>query len=436
MRINVEQARKRAKDRVRDGSAPTLAHAQLAVARELGYASWPKLVHALERPTAAQVVAAAYDMPDRARALLERAPDLRGDPWVALTLGELPDGLEATAPGGPLDAPPLHYLARTRLAADTATPARALLARGTDPNGVWEGGWTVLAVAASRGDAPLVELLLDAGANPNDNESLYHSLEAPDAACTALLLERGAEPRGTNALPHALDFEALEPVRLLLDHGADPNEGSEGTAVHHAVKRGRGTDVIRLLVERGADLARRDAAGRTAYAHAVMGNRDDIAALLAELGSPIDLAPRDEAVAALLRGERVEQMPQLDQAARELVVTGRLTDEALDAVVASCGVGLRGWGGGTLLHGAAWHGDPGQVERLLAAGGDPRDRARTEFDTPLGWAAHGSRWAPPGGDHLRAAELLVAAGATVEPRHAELAASPLAEWLEERTLPA
>jgi hypothetical protein len=167
-----------------------------------------------------------------------------------------------------------------------------------------------------------------------------------------------------------------------------------------------------------------------------MGNRGDVARLLAELGSPTELAPVDEAVAALLRGDRVENVPELDAEARELVITSRLTDDALDAVIASCGLGLRGWGGGTLLHGAAWHGDPGQVERLLTAGADPHDRARTEFDTPLGWVAHGSRWAPPGGEHLRTAELLVAAGATVEPRHSELAVSPLAEWLEERTLPA
>ena len=226
---------KRAKERVRNGDAPSLAEAQLAVARELGYASWPKLVHALERPTVAQFVAAAYAMPDRAKALLERSPELGEDPWVALTLGELRDGVDATATGGPLDAPPLHYVARTRLAANTVTPAKELLARGADADGVWEGGWTMLAVAASRGDAALVAVLLDAGANPNDNESLYHSLEAPGAPCTKLLLDRGAEPRGTNALPHALDFVVHEPLRLLLDHGADPNEGTEGTSVHHAV---------------------------------------------------------------------------------------------------------------------------------------------------------------------------------------------------------
>ena len=56
-----------------------------------------------------------------------------------------------------------------------------------------------------------------------------------------------------------------------------------------------------------------------------------------------------------------------------------------------------------------------------------------ELDTPLGWAVHGPRYGPPG-DHVRVAELLVRAGAEIEPRFLDLAAGPLADWLEERTL--
>jgi hypothetical protein len=43
--------------------------------------------------------------------------------------------------------------------------------------------------------------LLQAGADPNDGESLYHSLENPD--CTRMLLLRGARVSGTNALRRA-----------------------------------------------------------------------------------------------------------------------------------------------------------------------------------------------------------------------------------------
>ena len=49
MRIDVQQARKRAKELVKSGHAATLADAQRDMARELGYDSWPKFVHALDR---------------------------------------------------------------------------------------------------------------------------------------------------------------------------------------------------------------------------------------------------------------------------------------------------------------------------------------------------------------------------------------------------
>ena len=130
-------------------------------------------------------------------------------------------------------------------------------------------------------DPERTRALLEAGADPDDGESLYHSTEAGDTACLRLLLEHGASTSGTNALAHALDYEPLEPVRLLLDAGADPNEGA---LVAHAIRRGRGVDAVRLLAEHGADVNRpggetwRGAVPlRTPYEHAVLRSRDDVA---------------------------------------------------------------------------------------------------------------------------------------------------------------
>ena len=90
VRINLEQARKRAKELVRAGEAPTLAAAQREIARQLGYDSWPKLVHAVgERVTAARVVELAAHRGGQALELLEEAPELRAEMWVALSLGDL-----------------------------------------------------------------------------------------------------------------------------------------------------------------------------------------------------------------------------------------------------------------------------------------------------------------------------------------------------------
>jgi GNAT superfamily N-acetyltransferase len=90
----------------------------------------------------------------------------------------------------------------------------------------------------------------------------------------------------------------------------------------------------------------------------------------------------------------------------------------------------RGPLGGTALHHAARTGDATAVRVLLAHGADPHDVSPETHSTPLAWAAHGSRHAPPGGDHVAAAELLFAAGARPDADMAREAAGELAEWLE------
>ena len=252
--------------------------------------------HAPDPPTAERVIREADARHDRALELLEAAPALRGDPWVALTLGDASGVRDARRPGGPLGQPPLFYVARSRIAADTVTPARELLERGADPNGPAGEEWTNLSIACSRGDAALVELLLEHGAEPNDNDSLYHSVETRDDACTRLLLEHGATVTGTNALWHALDYDRIEPVRLLLEHGGDPNEASHWPALHHAVTRRRSPEFLRLLVEHGADPTARDRKGRTAYQHAFGGGEAELAATLLELGAPDDVTAADRAL--------------------------------------------------------------------------------------------------------------------------------------------
>lgn len=131
MEINLGQARKRAKELVRSGRASTLAEAQREIAHQLGYESWPKLVHAFDRSAlverfvnhAGERGGAAASTPHRALELLDAFPQLRTDPWVALTLGDASAVRDPVSSGGPLARPPLFYVARSRVAADTATAA-------------------------------------------------------------------------------------------------------------------------------------------------------------------------------------------------------------------------------------------------------------------------------------------------------------------------
>ncbi|HET9673334.1 MAG TPA: ankyrin repeat domain-containing protein [Gaiellaceae bacterium] len=109
-----------------------------------------------------------------------------------------------------------------------------------------------------------------------------------------------------------------------------------------------------------------------------------------------------------------------------------------DAIVELVGVDFQacvhGSPYGTLLHHAAWVGDTRLVELLLERGADPNAHSGAPFDTPVAWAALGSEaYELPRRDYVRVTELLVAAGAELQPRYTEVAAGPLADWLEHRT---
>jgi ankyrin repeat protein len=439
--VDLQQLRKQAKDLVRaaregdetalarlGGREVQLARAQLVVARENGYASWPKLVAAAEAGAEAFVLAATDRRPGRARAYLEARPDLLADPWARLVAGRGWDG-DVRQPGGPRDWPPLVYVAHSALT--DAGAVRELLARGADPNvpGPAEYGpaSALYGAAGVVHDPDKTRVLLEAGADPDDGESLYHATEVPDTTCLRLLLEHGAETRGTNALAHALDYEPLETVRLLLEHGADPDEGA---LIAHAVRRGRGPDAVRLLAEHGGDVSRPggetwrgDVPLRTPYQHAVLRSRDDVAEALRELGADTTVAPEDLAVASL---DPAGLPAAFDVDQQEVLILAALRGR-LDAVVDAVGVGFSGVVGGSpegsLLHHAAWVGEPAVVRGLIDRGADARG--------VLDWAAHGS--ASHEADHVAVAELLAAAGDTPTAEQAEQAEGPLRDWLSERT---
>lgn len=454
--MNLEQLRKQAKELVKAarageadalarlaGRVPILANAQLVLAREQGYPSWPALVAAAEASPESYVLAATDGRRDRADALIAARPEIERDPWARLVLGRGWEG-DPRRPGGPRNWAPLLYVCHSVYA--SAELARDLLARGADPNASAEMEWgrttALYGAAGVLHDPELTRLLLEAGASTDDGESLYHSVEAADTACLRLLLDAGAETRGTNALAHALDYDRLEPVRMLLEAGADPNEGA---LLAHAVRRGRGPEFLQLLVEHGAELDARggetwrgDVPLRTAYEHAVLRNRDDNAELLARLGASTEIDPADAAVAAVARGESPPESVSftMDPDRQEALILAALGGN-LDAVVDVVGVNFRGVVGGspegTLLHHAAWMGKADVMRELLDRGADANAPSRADFETPLAWAVWASAHpAFADRDYVAIAEALAGAGAEIEPRFLEAAAGPLREWLEFR----
>jgi ankyrin repeat protein len=336
-----------------------LHDAQSCIAREYGFASWPDLKRYVEVQIAARSerwarvlrwaqllysgdVSGTVNRANPRVALRMLADDPRlakRDPYLACAIGYENALRQATKadpswvnrPGGPLQLPPLFAVAHSSLLRVEEFRerlhrcARLLIVYGADANqGIfsrWPPGSlenpdmryplsALYGAAGSNHDPVLTKLLLEAGANPNDGESLYHSLENP--ACTRLLLEHGARIAESNAIYRAIDLEDDTALELLLHHGGDPNEPARnapltdwGSPLAWAIYRRRPRHA-RALLEAGADAARRTAAGVSPYRLAVQFGLPEIAALLRTETEAPDISDEERFVAACARGNEAE----------------------------------------------------------------------------------------------------------------------------------
>jgi hypothetical protein len=165
--------------------------------------------------------------------------------------------------------------------------------------------------AGTNHDPELTKLLLDAGADPNDGESLYHSLET--LACTRLLLEHGACIAETNALYRVLDLDNVAALALLLEHGGDPNEPARnppltdwGSPLLWAIRRRRSRRHVEALLQAGADPSATTPSGISAYRLALQFGLGEIAELLRQNGGAQPLSEDEQFVAACARGDEAE----------------------------------------------------------------------------------------------------------------------------------
>jgi hypothetical protein len=348
----------------KQGGAPLglrLHDAQSCIAREYGFSSWADLKAYVEARVGAiedralirsrwlkfvygSDVAGGQDRarPSIAARMLEEQPDLiDGDAYVACAVGDEAELRRMTRrdpewvnrPGGPLNLPPLVAVTHSSLLRAPAYRdrlhgcARFLLDAGADPDQAigsrnrWASGSlsepsqefrlsALYGAAGENRDAELTRLLLDAGTNPHDGESLYHSLE--NIACVRLLLAARARVEGM-MLYRALDLDNVETLRLLLAHGADPNEPATseptadwGSPLLWAIRRRRSRAHIEALLQAGADPSARTPDGANAFVLAVRFGLPEIAELLAEAGCAEHVSDEERFVAVCALGDETK----------------------------------------------------------------------------------------------------------------------------------
>ena len=277
----------------------SLSDAQLTIARERGFASWPKLKRRVEKPEPADDLNLPFHERIRDPAF-RRAVDL-------LDAGDL-EGLRAhlrahpnlvhqrvAFEGGNYFQNPslLEFVAENpirhgKLPANIVEIARLVLESGAKDNRT-ELDETLGLVCSGRvprecgAQIPLIDLLCDYGADPNRGMPGAHGefdaahalirrgahVDLPVAAALGRveearrLLPSASPEERHRAFALSAQFGHTEIVDMLLDGGEDPNRynppgtHAHSTPLHQAALAGHEA-IVRMLVERGARLDLRD----------------------------------------------------------------------------------------------------------------------------------------------------------------------------------
>lgn len=177
----------------------------------------------------------------------------------------------------------LHYAAREGY----KEIVELLLEHGADVNSGARYNRTAAEFAMNRGHTEIVELLISKGA---DISPLHLAIYLKDEAKAKSLIERGADvnkrtPYGTTSLDRAVNAGLRDIVRLLVDKGADINAKDNWywTPLHSAIYSSKG--IVELLIAQGANLNAKDGDGRTPLWYAEKEGRTEIVELLKKQGA-------------------------------------------------------------------------------------------------------------------------------------------------------
>ena len=245
------------------------------------------------------------------------------------------------------------------------------------PEPAWESA--LYGAAGVAHHARLTRLLLERGADPNDDEVPYHAPEGYDNEALQTLVESGRLTQDSLAtmLLRKHDWHDRDGVAYLLAHGADPNRMTRWgrTALQHALLRDNALGIIELSMDHGAD-------GRQGLAVAARRGRGDVLESMEQRGVPIELDGVERFLAACARNRadeaRMLAAPVDGKVLAEFAGVGNaagvrlLLDLAVD-VNARFAEGDGYWDvakDSTALHVAAWRGRHATVKLLIERGAD------------------------------------------------------------------
>ncbi|XP_015120121.1 ankyrin repeat domain-containing protein 17 isoform X3 [Diachasma alloeum] len=305
-----------------------------------------------------------------------------------------------------------------------------LIAHGADVNAQSTSGNTPLMYGCAGGHEDVVKVLLEAGANVEDHNENGHTplMEAASAGhvpVAKILLENGA---GINT--HSNEFKEsaltlacykghLDMVRFLLEAGADQEHKTDEmhTALMEASMDGH-VEVARLLLDSGAQVNMPTDSFESPLTLAACGGHVDLAMLLIERGAnieevndegytPLMEAAREgheEMVALLLsQGANINaQTEETQETALTLACCGGFLEVADFLIKAGADIEL---GASTPLMEAAQEGHLDLVRYLLESGADVHAQTQTG-DTALTYACENG--------HTDVADLLLQFGADLE----------------------
>ena len=313
----------------------TLADSQLILAREHGFESWPTFAAHIET---LRLIRSVADLPDpiaafieaacvprhsghssgtleHAQLILARYPQvatanihtaaiLADEPTVKKLLTQNPK--DATNTGGPHNWDALTHLCFSRyLRLDpTRSPAfvntaRTLLDAGASANTGWYETIdhptprptfesAIYGAAGIAQNPALTQLLLDRGADPNDEETPYHVVETYDNTVLKIILASGKfnETSLNTVLLRKADWHDEAGIQLALEHGANPNFMTHWgyTALHQSLRRDTGLIIIELLLNHGANPNLETREGQSAIDIATRRGRGDVLDLFEQRG--------------------------------------------------------------------------------------------------------------------------------------------------------